>query len=85
MSDKGDFLRDSIARAASTFKAERHWHAYGRCWGCNSLFGFNPDFVPSITVEDIRRPLCRDCVNRANELRTQNGTPQIVILPGAYG
>jgi len=58
--------------------------AFGPCWGCGALFAFNAERVPSIVVDGERYPLCRDCVNHANELREVSGAPLIVPLPGAY-
>lgn len=59
----------------------------GRCWTCSALFAFNADRVPSLLVEGERQPICRNCIDRANELRRKNADPQcppIVVLPGAY-
>jgi len=59
--------------------------ALGPCWACGNLFAFNPELVPSIVVDEVRQPLCLDCVGRANALRREQGQPVIVPLPGAYG
>jgi hypothetical protein len=48
--------------------------------------------VPSIHVNaygrpdptGARAPICRECVERANPRRIENGLPPIVILEGAY-
>jgi hypothetical protein len=58
--------------------------AIGPCWACGWSFAFDPDLVPSIVVEGVRRQICRNCVARANELRRHNGNPLIEVLPGAY-
>jgi hypothetical protein len=58
--------------------------AIGPCFGCQQLFGFDPDRVPSVRVNDIREPVCRNCVERANPRRIANGLDPIVPLPGAY-
>jgi hypothetical protein len=54
--------------------------ALGPCWACHRLFTFDPDTVPSIHGA----PLCRDCVERANELRVAAGVAPIVIYPTSY-
>jgi len=32
----------------------------------------------------VRQPICRTCVDRANENRRQRGAPLIDVMPGAY-
>lgn len=54
------------------------------CYGCGRLFCYHPNKVPSIRVEDVRRPICQHCVIRVNPMRKKNGLPPIVPLPGAY-
>lgn len=54
------------------------------CYGCHQLFSYNPARVPSIPIDGDRKPICLDCVNRANPLRIAKGLPPIVPLPGAY-
>ena len=58
--------------------------ALGTCYGCKCLFSFNPELVPSIPINGVREPICRDCVERVNPLRQQKGLPPIVPLAGAY-
>jgi hypothetical protein len=58
--------------------------AVGPCWSCGRTFMFDPERVPSIVADGSRQPLCRDCVQRANELRERQGLARIVPLPGAY-
>jgi hypothetical protein len=58
--------------------------AFGPCWSCGVVFGFNPARVPSIVVDGEREALCRSCVDRANELRRASDQPLIDVLPGAY-
>ena len=58
--------------------------AMGGCYGCKQLFSFNPERVPSITVNGSKEPICAECVKRVNPLRAANGLPPIVPLPGAY-
>lgn len=54
------------------------------CIGCGRLFSYNPVRVPSITIAGDRKPICRDCVARANPMRVANGLDPIVPLPDAY-
>lgn len=56
----------------------------GECYGCHRLFTFNAERVPSIPINGIREPICRDCVERVNPRRVANGLDPIVPLPGAY-
>lgn len=58
--------------------------ALGPCFGCQRTFSFNPELVPSITVDGERRPVCRSCVERVNPKRAANGLPPIVPPRGAY-
>ncbi len=71
-------------------------YATGFCIGCNNLFSFNPERVPSIRIrrdrqdrardcpEGNREPICRSCVEAANPVRIAKGLLPIEILPGAY-
>lgn len=56
------------------------------CAACNSLFSCNPDLVPSIRLlgEGPKLPICRSCIESANEKRLAAGRDLLVILPGAY-
>jgi len=56
----------------------------GNCYACGIIFSFNADWVPSIRIEGVREPLCRDCMNRVNRLRADNGVDAIYIHPDAY-
>lgn len=56
----------------------------GVCYGCRRTFGFNPERVPSLTVDGKREPICQACVDRVNPRRVANGLEPIVPLPGAY-
>jgi hypothetical protein len=58
--------------------------AMGDCIGCGRLFTFNPERVPSLTVNGTREPICEACVTRVNPKRIANGLAPIVPLPGAY-
>lgn len=54
------------------------------CFGCKRPFMFNPHRVPSIRIEGIRQPVCRECVERVNPLRVKNGFEPIIPHPDAY-
>lgn len=58
--------------------------ATGFCAGCRQLFTFNPELVPSLTINGRREPFCRACIEAANPRRVEKGLPEIVPLPGAY-
>jgi len=57
-----------------------------RCFGCNVLFTYNPDLVPSIRDPKTgsKEPICQSCVDTANPRRIANGLEPIRPLPGAY-
>lgn len=54
------------------------------CVGCQRLFSFSAERVPSVIVDGVRQPICRSCVDVANPVRVENGLDPIVPLPGAY-
>jgi len=54
------------------------------CIGCGRLFSYNPMRVPSVRIDNDRKPICAICVARANPEREKNGLPPILVLPGAY-
>lgn len=56
----------------------------GNCIGCEILFSFNATHVPSILVDGVREPLCRDCVNRLNIELENRGHQRIWVHPDAY-
>jgi hypothetical protein len=57
---------------------------HSSCIGCGQLMAYNPMRVPSVTIEGVRQPICRNCVERVNPLRKANGLMPIVPLPDAY-
>ena len=59
-------------------------YALGPCIACKTLFHFNPELVPSVTIEGVKEPICRNCVDRINPKRIANKLEPIVPLPGAY-
>jgi hypothetical protein len=58
--------------------------ALAPCIGCRQPFWFHPNFVPSITIDGERQPICADCVERINPQRIKNGVPPIVPHERAY-
>lgn len=59
---------------------------FGPCYACNTVFGYNPTVVPSVTPPggSERMPLCRTCIERVNPQRIKNGLPPIIPHPEAY-
>jgi hypothetical protein len=58
--------------------------ALGTCFGCNRVFGFNPNKVPSIRIDGVKEPVCGDCMELANVERKALGLPPHEIQPDAY-
>jgi hypothetical protein len=58
--------------------------AISACYGCGRAFSYNPDLVPSVVVDGVRKSICPNCVEEANPRRIANGLEPIVPLPGAY-
>lgn len=58
--------------------------AIAPCVRCHKVFTFNPNLVPSIRVNNVKEPICKECVEWANPLRKEKGLPLIAVLPGAY-
>jgi len=56
----------------------------GVCANCNAFFSFNPMRVPSVRVNGVREPICRNCIERVNPVRIASGLEPIRILDGAY-
>jgi hypothetical protein len=56
----------------------------GTCMGCGRTFRFNPNRVPSIRINGVREPVCRQCVERANHHAREKGEPEFVIPANAY-
>jgi hypothetical protein len=58
--------------------------AMAPCFGCKRPFWFNTEWVPSILVDGVKQPVCRDCVERVNPTRVANGLAPIVPHADAY-
>lgn len=59
--------------------------ATSSCVACRALITYNPNTVPSLTVNGHREPLCRTCFNRWNEIhRTSKGLDPVPLNPTAY-
>lgn len=56
----------------------------GSCCMCRKTFSFNPDLVPSLRIDGIRREVCRECVNAVNVERKKCGLAPHPVSPGAY-
>jgi hypothetical protein len=56
----------------------------GTCVVCGLTFSFNPELVPSVRVNGVRTPICRECVEHANGERMKKGLSLIEVKPGAY-
>lgn len=56
----------------------------GACFACKKPFSFNPNKVPSIRVDGMKREVCESCIRLANPRRKANGLDEIVIRDGAY-
>ena len=55
------------------------------CIGCNELISYNPEKVPSLRIEGVRHPLCKNCFNRWNKIhRTDKGLEPVYLHPDAY-
>jgi len=57
---------------------------YGECLLCWKVFAFNPELVPSHTVEGVREPICQDCITSVNSTRVQGGLEPLWVSPDAY-
>ena len=51
---------------------------FSPCANCNQVFGFNPHRVPSIRVNGVREPVCRECIDNENAHREANA---LELLP----
>jgi hypothetical protein len=58
--------------------------AFGSCCSCRRPFSFNPNKVPSVRIDGERRPVCEDCIDRANAQRRVQGLAPHVPHPAAY-
>ena len=54
------------------------------CCVCGNVVGCNPHRVPSIRINGVREPICRDCVEKYNPERIRRGLEPITIHPDAY-
>lgn len=55
------------------------------CAACKTLVECNPLTVPSVRVDGVKVPLCRDCAEVWNQMhRVSKGLPPIPIAPDAY-
>jgi hypothetical protein len=47
----------------------------GHCVACKQLIQFNPHAVPSLLVNGVKEPLCRECAERWNQIHPENARP----------
>lgn len=60
-------------------------YAVSVCCSCGDRVTFDPDTVPSIRVDGIKRPLCRACFDRWNlRHRISRGLAPVPLHPSAY-
>jgi hypothetical protein len=57
---------------------------FAQCASCKRVFGCNPLRVPSIRVNGVREPVCKECVTSANPKRKAMGLEEFTIHPDAY-
>lgn len=57
---------------------------FGICINCKRVFTFNPNLVPSVHINGIREPVCRECVDTANPIRIARGLEPFTYHPDAY-
>ncbi len=57
----------------------------GTCGACARPFMSNPEYVPSLRLDDGQQLIfCRPCVEAANPERARRGLPPIDVHPLAY-
>jgi hypothetical protein len=55
------------------------------CVGCQQIISYNPNKVPSLSVNGNREPICKKCFNKWNEIhRTSKGLEAVYLHPEAY-
>lgn len=57
---------------------------FAPCVNCKTVFGFNPMYVPSLTWQGVKQPICLNCITLINPRRIANGLPAIVPHHQAY-
>lgn len=68
----------------STLESQPHVLALADCANCRQPFTFNPNQVPSVRVDGVRVPICRECITAANDTRRKSGLPVFTISEDAY-
>lgn len=56
----------------------------GTCVGCGRIFSFNPLRVPSVRINGVKEPVCRDCAGWINRAREATGLKPFEIPADAY-
>jgi len=55
------------------------------CAGCKKIISYNPNHVPSITVDGERCPICRSCHEEWNQIhRIRKNLEPLPLHPEAY-
>lgn len=58
--------------------------AFGVCCVCGNVFSFNPHLVPSVRINNVREPMCKQCIDEANHARLIRKEQPIEVRNGAY-
>ena len=56
----------------------------GECGMCGRIFMFNAQKVVTVKALGALRPICRPCIEHANDQRAERNLPLIRITPGTY-
>lgn len=56
----------------------------GQCHGCKKMFSFHPNKVPSVRVNGVREPFCKQCIDAANIKRDEIGMTALTYADDAY-
>lgn len=56
----------------------------GICFCCGKHFSFHPNKVPVVIIDDVKQPVCEDCVKKVNPMRIAKGLPPITYESDAY-
>jgi hypothetical protein len=59
-------------------------YVVGDCAICGRTFGFNARVVVTVQALGHVRPICKACLEMANERRAVHHLPLLKIPPGAY-
>lgn len=57
---------------------------WSACASCQKMMAYNPRWVPSVRINDVKEPICLRCVETANPIRIKKGLSPIEVNPQAY-